>query len=459
MTAKKSLLPLFRKIDRFVLRYALLRAYVMFLLKRFFRVFHVTGRENIPVGKPLIITPNHQNALIDALSVLTLFSRPIFLARADIFKNRRVASILALLRIMPVYRMRDGRENLKDNESIFDRAVEVITKGIPLILFPEGQHTNKRSLLPLKKGASRIAFLAAERDRFESDIHLLPVGMNYSRYERFRSTLLINVGKPIRLADYREAWQHDQNQAIAKLNQEIALRLRPLMIDIPDGPYYDAIDFSRLLYRPLALKHLGYRRLSISQAFEADKATVAALCTKGDQEPGYFDALRREVDALKQLLEKHSLDYRHLRGLRGNLLINSILYLVLFPVYVYGVVNNAIPYLLPKLLLRRIKDKQFHSSIHFASGILVTFPLFYAGQLLAVGFATHSWWFAAAYLFSLPFTGVAAFHYYWGLKRTVARFRLWNLRRKKLSVYHDIMNAYARLTTHIKDAFAKVNNP
>ncbi len=69
----------------------------------------VYGKENIPGKAPVIFAPNHQNALMDALIVL--FKAPhdvVFLARADIFRKKFLAFLLNSLKILPVFRQRNG---------------------------------------------------------------------------------------------------------------------------------------------------------------------------------------------------------------------------------------------------------------------------------------------------------------------------------------------------------------
>ena len=59
---------------------------------------------------------------MDALAVLfTHNGQPVFLARADIFKKKMIAAILYFLKILPVYRIRDGFSSLKANDEIFLR--------------------------------------------------------------------------------------------------------------------------------------------------------------------------------------------------------------------------------------------------------------------------------------------------------------------------------------------------
>ncbi|MEG1909911.1 MAG: 1-acyl-sn-glycerol-3-phosphate acyltransferase, partial [Bacteroidales bacterium] len=81
----------------------------------YYKRLYVKGLENIPLdGRPMIIVSNHQNGLMDALSILASLPfklHSVFLARADIFKKEKIAKILRWMRIMPVFRQRDGLEN------------------------------------------------------------------------------------------------------------------------------------------------------------------------------------------------------------------------------------------------------------------------------------------------------------------------------------------------------------
>jgi 1-acyl-sn-glycerol-3-phosphate acyltransferase len=91
-------------IEKYSNRYALLKSIAGFWhSKVFYRKVIVVGLENINPDDHLIYAPNHQNALMDALAVLfTNKGQPVFLARADIFKKKLVASILFFLKILPV---------------------------------------------------------------------------------------------------------------------------------------------------------------------------------------------------------------------------------------------------------------------------------------------------------------------------------------------------------------------
>ncbi|HCY01414.1 MAG TPA: hypothetical protein DG754_14855 [Bacteroidales bacterium] len=74
-----------KEIEQWSRRYYVLKLYVDLCFKFYFKST-IEGLENIPKDKPIILAPNHQNALMDALAVLcTKTWQPVFVAPAGIF--------------------------------------------------------------------------------------------------------------------------------------------------------------------------------------------------------------------------------------------------------------------------------------------------------------------------------------------------------------------------------------
>ena len=169
-------------IEKYSTRYALFKKAVGFWHDTvFYRKIIVVGSENINPEHHLIYAPNHQNALMDALAVLfTHKGQPVFLARADIFRKKAIASFLYFIKMLPVYRIRDGFSSLKSNDEIFQKTIEVLKHRNGLVILPEGDHAGFRRLRQLKKGICRIAFQADEATGFQLKIKIIPVGVDYS---------------------------------------------------------------------------------------------------------------------------------------------------------------------------------------------------------------------------------------------------------------------------------------
>lgn len=191
-----------KKIQDFDFLYWFLRYYVDLALKLSYRTVRYVGRERIPQDGAVIYAPNHTNALMDALVILAMDRKPkVFVARADIFRNKRLAKVLTWLKIMPIMRMRDGYDEVKKNQEIFEKAVDVLRDKVPFCIFPEGTHQAKYSSLPLSKGIFRIAFQAQELMP-DMPLYIVPMGLRYGNFFRFRSTIRVQIGEPINVGEF-----------------------------------------------------------------------------------------------------------------------------------------------------------------------------------------------------------------------------------------------------------------
>jgi 1-acyl-sn-glycerol-3-phosphate acyltransferase len=164
------------KYEKWSLGYWFLKQYVHFADWLIHKKIIIAGKEKIPRNKPIVFAPNHQNALSDPLAVL-LYTRfqPVWLARADIFgKSKVVDAILKFMKIMPVYRLRDGKENLEKNEQTFANSIKVLEHNFALALFPEAAHSAKRQMLLHKKAVPRIVFMAEEKTKINLTFKLFP---------------------------------------------------------------------------------------------------------------------------------------------------------------------------------------------------------------------------------------------------------------------------------------------
>ncbi|HPI69717.1 MAG TPA: 1-acyl-sn-glycerol-3-phosphate acyltransferase [Tenuifilaceae bacterium] len=220
-------------IEKWSNTYQILKYYVDFCF-RFYFPTTISGLENIPKGKTVIFAPNHQNALIDALAILSVKTwQPVFLARADIFQKPLISKILTFLKIMPVYRIRDGYGSLHKNDEVFNKTVDVLKNQNGLCLMPEGNHGDKKRLrLPLKKGLARIAFQAEEACKGTLDIHVVPVGLDYTHYSRVGSPLHIRFGPPIRVKPMLSAYKKNPATAYKELLDLVAQGIKNEIINV-----------------------------------------------------------------------------------------------------------------------------------------------------------------------------------------------------------------------------------
>ncbi len=175
------------------------RKFFTFVLHIFFRRIEVVGAERVPLEGALVLAGNHENGLLDPLLILAASGRPVrFLAKATLFRHPLVAPFLRLLRALPVYRRQDEGSDMARNEATFEACEHLLLDGEALALFPEGISHDRPMIQPLKTGAARIVGRATRRG---AGLTLLPVGLNYSAKDTFRSEATVTFGVPLPYRD------------------------------------------------------------------------------------------------------------------------------------------------------------------------------------------------------------------------------------------------------------------
>jgi 1-acyl-sn-glycerol-3-phosphate acyltransferase len=213
----------------------------------YFRKLRATGLKNIPSKGPVIYAINHQNSLLDAF-VCHAFSwrNPYFLTRADVFNNKFIDKFLRGVKMLPIYRIRDGRDSMKKNDQIFESTKEILADGGVVGIFPEGSHSLTHKLRPLKKGIARIAFMTDAAADFKLKVQIVPIGIHYESYFSPKGRTLVTCGKPISVADYKQTYLKDESKAFNELLAELSLRMKSLILNI-ESKDYDQVyeDFER----------------------------------------------------------------------------------------------------------------------------------------------------------------------------------------------------------------------
>lgn len=80
-----------------------------------------------------------------------------------------------------------------NQEQVYSKAIDVLGNRHVLGIFPEGGSHDKTELLPLKAGA--CIFIWAVKEKKDVDAHLQCIGINYYGAHKFRSKVVINIGK------------------------------------------------------------------------------------------------------------------------------------------------------------------------------------------------------------------------------------------------------------------------
>lgn len=207
------------------LLYGWLKYNTRFIAHLYFRNVMVSGLENIPSGKPVMLLPNHPNSFLDPSLLAASLKRPThFLARGDVFKSPLAAFFLRAVNILPIFRESEGRGNLTRNYSTFDACQKIFEKRGMVVVFPEGLARNNWDFRALKKGPYRIARTAWKSETPANELILIPVGITYEHYKGAGNTLIIQIGK---------AFNTDEFLSQPNENAEVSLYFKKLTDTIP----------------------------------------------------------------------------------------------------------------------------------------------------------------------------------------------------------------------------------
>ena len=367
-----------KKIQDYDFFYAFLRHYVDLALKLSFRTVRYVGLERIPKDGAVIYAPNHTNALMDALVILAMDRQPkVFAARSDIFRNPILAKVFTFTKILPMMRMRDGFDEVKKNRAVFEKAADVLCDKVPFCIFPEGTHIPKCSSLPLAKGIFRIAFQVKEL-MADTPLYIVPIGMRYGNFFRFRSTVRVQVGEPINVGDFLAA-HSDATQAeqMLEIRNVLAEKLKDTLFYIPNDENYDAVyEICAAVVRQQTKRYHQKGENRLDAYFRVNRITVDEITELMQNKPETAAELIKLGNEAVQLRKskKISLASVAVRFPILSRIIKTLFVLLSLP---YSVPASLLT--LPMtgvcaLIFKRIKDYSFCNSIRFVVN-LVLWPL------------------------------------------------------------------------------------
>ena len=428
-----------KKIQDYDRLYSMLFHYVRFSVKRSYRSILQVGEENIPKDGAIIFAPNHTNTLMDALVVLAYNCQPkVFVARADIFRNRKLAQIFTFLKIMPIMRQRDGISAVKKNQETIDKAVDVLKDRIPFCIFPEGTHQAKYSSLPLSKGIFRIAYQAHDLMP-DVPLYIVPVGIKYGDFFRFRSTIRMEFGKPINVGEFIAENAHmtpqEQTNSLKDLLTE---RLHSTIFHIPNDEDYAATYEVCNAVEPFEMEKISHSGKHILEVqHEANKQALKRIEALKESDPEKAKKLLELGKEASKLRKKKGIDTesasvkKPLLSRLGRVLLTLITLPYTLPVSVLA----SPVVLLCQFIFTKLKDPAFRNSVRFVMN-LVVWPLFVLIYAI-IAFCLLPWQSALlATLLIMPAPFVA--HELWKTARlVVSDIKL--LREKKLrKIYSKI---------------------
>ena len=159
----------------------LLKLFIQAGLWLFCHKIYLKNKTLVSINGPLLIIANHPNSFLDALVIGSFYKRRVyFLARGDAFKKPIHRFLLESLNMIPVYRLREGKEFLHLNDYAFTKSIQLLSQGEAVLIFIEGICLNTNELQPFKKGTARIVE-GIQKIHIQPMIHIAGISFNQFR--------------------------------------------------------------------------------------------------------------------------------------------------------------------------------------------------------------------------------------------------------------------------------------
>jgi 1-acyl-sn-glycerol-3-phosphate acyltransferase len=311
----------------------------------------------VPATGPLLLLPNHPNALLDPALVMATAGRPVrFLAKSTLFSGP-FGPLMRLARAVPVYRRKDGAETERNAET-FAAVDAALARGEAICIFPEGISHSSGRLEALRTGAARMALSAIARG---TDVRIVPVGINLEQKTVFRSAATVAFGDPF--APVSSEPKH--------LTAVIAGHMRSLIVEA--DPVADAALVERVerLYRV-------ERPVSDGAAILDRRRLIAeGLHRLRTERPEWYETgviqLRRYDNRLERFgLRDRALDWAVSGEIAARFALREIpRALVLLPICAAALVVFAVPYAVTAGAARLSKDADVTATAKVIAGAVL----------------------------------------------------------------------------------------
>lgn len=337
------------------------------VIKLRFKSVNLNHQEFLDSRQPLIIVANHGNSFLDAILLAIVFERKLhFLARADVFNSKFKIWFLGKLNMMPIYRIRDGREVLKNNDLIFAKCTQILQKNGAILIFPEGNCVVEKRLRNFKTGFVNLAYEANVKN-----LAVLPISLNYGSLKTLNTNVDLVFNDLIVIEDLKL-----KNQDFVSFSKELLTRSKLAIsnqmvkiINAFDEGFYNQI--FTIIRNNVIRKECVFAQITASNYLdnlkENDYKKFEKLSLLSST---YFeDLMILKVDDVA--INKQFSDAEELT------------YYVLLPFYYLGKLINVLPSLIVNSIVnKRIKELQFKNSVK-----LVLSPFVYGVfMLLAASF-------------------------------------------------------------------------
>jgi len=376
--------------------YYLVRPLARLALKFFFTKIHLVHQDRVPQSDPVLMAINHPTIFTEPILMACYQSRALFFLAKGVLFITPFVRVLKSLHLIPLYREKDGGiDKRKGNLNSFDYCYEIFNKNGVVLIMPEGSSKLVRQLRPFNKGFTKLAFGAYEKNK-DTQLKILPVGVNFSDADKFRGEVSFGFGEPLEIQDYTELYKSSPRKATKKLMKDLYREMEKQVVHVKHPEDLLLVDQILRL-----IEHQNPSDPTRVVVENSDKIDIEKKVTKiiGEMTIASKEALKTKTQSYFIQLEQFNLsDYALIHEEKYQ--IGTLLFLILtHPIFLLGWITNAVTYAFGLFCGSEARDVETRMSV--VMGMTFGFYLLYYPVAILIGWMLGKWSLILAILFPI----------------------------------------------------------
>lgn len=396
--------------------YKLLKLLVGIGIRFYYKEVKVLNRSSLSSDGPMIFIANHPNTLMDAMMIGHVTKQPIYyMAKGTLFNSKFKLWLLRSLNMIPINRMGEGAVKGVSNQVSFEECYSLLESNKTLVIFPEGTSFLERQLRELKTGTARIALEAESRNGGKLNLKVVPLGLNYLKAEKFRSSVLVNVGCQIGVTDYLEDYSTNVGSTAKLLTEKFRYNLEQVLINSRTKEQEILVDE---LVEILSSKYLPQKKKGVEQDVTFYREIRDQIQNIQLENPDKIAQIQLLLQNIQWRLRKLNVKSDFLdRKFRSVMFIRQLFFSVFFlivglPLFMFGAWHNLIQYRLTDFIVPKItKDIEYYAPLAVLIGMFLYPTMYFVFYLIVTNLFDMSYITQVIYLISLPVSGFYAYSF------------------------------------------------
>ena len=302
-----------------------------------------------------------------------------------------------------------------------------------MVFFPEGISHIERRIMPLRKGVFRLAFQAAIRDNFQSNIPVIPAGINYSHPSACQADVMIHFGTPLLLNDYKEEYLANAAASLLHITKDGYAAIQKNALYVRDAAKYDLVD------NCLKIKRNDYSFFT-RQWMQGTRKRLEEekyICRNIDELLSSEQSdLQKNNNDYFEMLQLYNIRDKALSPLFKFSCCKKLMLFIGSPLFILGYLLNCLPIKVAK----KITDTRVYRLDFYSWIFLTCATFFYLVWLLALflGFMKPGWPYAIFIVLITVSGGIFAQYYLQCFKDYVQVKRVGKLQQKNPDIIKQL---------------------